>query len=54
MLIFNVQNEMKGETGSPGLKGEKGEPGGGYYDPQFGRSGSPGLPGPPVSTQRLL
>lgn len=45
---------MKGETGSPGLKGEKGEPGGGYYDPRFGGSGSPGPPGPPVSPQTRL
>lgn len=51
---FYDQNEMKGETGSPGLKGEKGEAGGGYYDPRFGGSGSPGQPGPPVSPQRHL
>uniref|UniRef100_A0A3Q2Q9Z2 Collagenase NC10/endostatin domain-containing protein n=1 Tax=Fundulus heteroclitus TaxID=8078 RepID=A0A3Q2Q9Z2_FUNHE len=36
---------MKGEMG---LKGEKGEPGGGYYDPRYGGGavGSPGAPGP--------
>lgn len=39
---------MKGDTGSPGLKGEKGEPGSGYYDPRYGGSGFPGQPGPPV------
>lgn len=36
---------MKGEAGSPGVKGEKGEPGGGYYDPRYS---SVGQPGPPV------
>lgn len=46
--IYFVQNEMKGDTGSPGLKGEKGEPGSGYYDPRYGGSGFPGHPGPPV------
>lgn len=40
---------MKGETGSPGVKGQKGEPGSGYYDPRYGGSGRPGQPGPPVS-----
>lgn len=41
-----VQNELKGEVG---LKGEKGEPGGGYYDPRYGGgAGSPGPPGPQV------
>lgn len=39
---------MKGETGSSGLKGEKGEPGGGYYDPRYGAVGPPGEHGPPV------
>lgn len=39
---------MKGETGSPGFKGEKGEPGGGYYDPHYGTGGPPGERGPPV------
>lgn len=48
---FYDQNELKGDTGSPGLKGEKGEAGGGFYDPRFG---SPGQPGPPVSPQRRL
>lgn len=48
VAFFFVQNEMKGDTGSPGLKGEKGEPGGGYYDPRYGGSGYPGQPGPPV------
>ena len=33
--------------GSPGVKGEKGEPGG-YYDPRYGGIGVPGTPGPPV------
>lgn len=44
---------MKGETGSPGFKGEKGEPGGGYYDPRYGGSGvgAPGPPGPPVRSK---
>lgn len=41
---------MKGDTGSPGVKGEKGESGGGYYDPRYGGAGvgPPGEPGPPV------
>lgn len=44
---MSTQNEMKGESG---VKGEKGEPGGGYYDPRYGGSGvgAPGVPGPPV------
>lgn len=29
------------------MKGEKGEPGGGYYDPRFGVQGPPGHPGNP-------
>lgn len=36
------------------MKGEKGEPGGGYYDPRFGGAqgpqGPPGKPGLPVSS----
>lgn len=48
-----AQNELKGETGSPGFKGEKGEPGGGYYDPRYGGVGAPGVPGPPVRSHRL-
>lgn len=38
---------MKGEMG---LKGEKGEPGGGFYDPRYGggAGGPPGAPGPQV------
>lgn len=43
---------MKGETGSPGFKGEKGEPGGGYYDPRYGTGGPPGERGPPVRSHR--
>lgn len=40
---------MKGERGELGLKGEKGEPGGGFYDPRFGAvQGPPGNPGPTV------
>lgn len=33
-----------------GLKGEKGEPGGGYYDARYGGGavGPPGAPGPQV------
>lgn len=46
---------MKGETGSPGVKGDKGEPsgGGGYYDSRYGWSGSgpPGERGPPVRSR---
>lgn len=45
--MFIIQNELKGEEGSPGLKGEKGEPGG-YYDPRYGGIGGQGPPGPPV------
>ncbi|XP_042372423.1 collagen alpha-1(XVIII) chain-like, partial [Plectropomus leopardus] len=47
--IYTLRNELKGEAGSPGFKGEKGEPGGGYYDPRYGGSGvgAPGAPGPP-------
>lgn len=37
------------------MKGEKGEPGGGYYDPRFGGPvgppGPPGNPGLPVSSE---
>lgn len=44
---------MKGETGSPGLKGEKGEPAGGYYDPRYGAVGPPGGRGPPVRSRRV-
>ncbi len=45
-LDIFLQNELKGETG---LKGEKGEPGGGYYDPRYGSVvGPPGERGPPV------
>lgn len=36
------------------MKGEKGEPGGGYYDPRFGVQGPPGpsgKPGLPVSSE---
>ncbi|MEQ2174194.1 hypothetical protein GOODEAATRI_005358 [Goodea atripinnis] len=42
-----TQNELKGEIG---LKGEKGEPGGGYHDPRHsgGAVGPPGAPGPRV------
>lgn len=43
-----VQNELKG---SPGVKGEKGEPGG-YYDPRYG--GSHGVPGPPVRSKMII
>lgn len=44
------QNELKGERGDVGVKGEKGEPGGGYYDPRFGGvQGADGKPGLPVS-----
>lgn len=42
MTTLSVQNEMKGETGPPGLKGEKGEPG--YYDARYGPVGQPGPP----------
>lgn len=50
--MFCVQNELKGETGSQGVKGEKGEPGGGYYDPRYPGSGvgPPGERGQPVSS----
>lgn len=44
---------MKGERGDSGLKGEKGEPGGGFYDPRFGAGqGPPGNPGLPVRIDR--
>ena len=40
------------------MKGEKGEPGGGYYDPRFGGvqgpQGPPGKPGLPVSSERNI
>lgn len=36
---------MKGEAG---LKGEKGEPAGGFHDHYGGAQGTPGRPGPPV------
>lgn len=40
---------MKGE---PGFKGEKGEPGGGFYESHHGGvQGPPGRPGPPVTAQ---
>ncbi|KAF3857459.1 hypothetical protein F7725_009318 [Dissostichus mawsoni] len=41
--------QMKGESGTPGYKGDKGEPAGGHYDPRYGVSGAgvPGAPGPP-------
>lgn len=42
---------MKGEPGSQGVKGEKGEPGGGYYDPRYGAVGAPGERGPPVRSR---
>uniref|UniRef100_A0A8C3A675 Collagen alpha-1(XVIII) chain n=1 Tax=Cyclopterus lumpus TaxID=8103 RepID=A0A8C3A675_CYCLU len=49
MLNCFQQNELKGERGDLGVKGEKGEPSGGYYDPRFGGvqgpSGPPGKPG---------
>lgn len=40
---------MKGELGA---KGQKGEPGAGYYDPQHsGAQGPAGRSGPPVTAQ---
>uniref|UniRef100_A0A3B3DLN1 Collagenase NC10/endostatin domain-containing protein n=1 Tax=Oryzias melastigma TaxID=30732 RepID=A0A3B3DLN1_ORYME len=38
-----------------GLKGEKGEPAGGYYDPRYGygAAGPPGVPGPPLHVVAL-
>ena len=47
VFVLSAQNELKGEMG---LKGEKGEQSGGYYDPRYGGSGvgTPGVPGPPV------
>lgn len=48
IAVFSLQNDLKGERGDTGVKGEKGEPSGGYYDPRFGRQqGPPGPPGNP-------
>jgi len=58
-LMLNVlqQNELKGERGGVGVKGERGEPSGGYYDPHFGGAqgpaGPPGKPGLQVSPENL-
>lgn len=50
MLVFK---KLKGEQGDIGAKGEKGEPGGGYYDPRYGGAqGPPGNPGLPVRTTK--
>ncbi|KAI9535111.1 hypothetical protein NQZ68_007200 [Dissostichus eleginoides] len=43
--IYAFKNELKGERGDVGVKGEKGEQIGGYYDQRFG--GVQGQPGPP-------
>ncbi|XP_034077359.1 collagen type XVIII alpha 1 chain a isoform X1 [Gymnodraco acuticeps] len=43
--IYAFKNELKGERGDVGVKGEKGEQSGGYYDQRFG--GVQGQPGPP-------
>lgn len=44
------KNELKGEPGNSGLKGEKGEPAG-YYGSHYG--GVQGPPGPPVSSGNI-
>lgn len=47
---------MKGERGDFGMKGDKGEPGGGgYYDTRYGGGhGIPGNPGLPVRTNQSI
>ena len=53
--VMCLQNELKGERGDNGVKGEKGEPAAGFYDPRFGGvQGAAGSPGPQVRPRLTL